>query len=351
MNLIILNRSLPLRILQHLVFWGLSYYLLVHFFASSSKIQPADHIYTAVFIITIAIGVYLNLYLLIPFFLNKGKYVFYFALLTADISGSTYLNQLTFEQFIDVILPGYYFISYFGFFDLLKFFTAFIGITSLIKLSKGYFLLLETRNQIITIQKEKSEAELNALRMQVNPHFLFNSLNSIYSLVLQKSEKAPGTVLKLSGIMRYIIYETRNEKVDLKKELDHMEEYIEIQKLRAGPLAKIEVTVSGNPEDRKIAPLLFLPLIENSFKHGIKGDTGPTFVILHWIIEENAVRFKAENNKGDTGKDVPGTDHGIGLMNLKKRLEMIYPGRHHLKITETDDRFIVNLDIQNHEEA
>ena len=205
---------------------------------------------------------------------------------------------MTFEHIIDFFLPGYYFISYFDFIDLLKFFTAFIGITSLIKLSKGYFLLLEARNQLMKMQKEKSEAELNALRVQINPHFLFNGLNSIYSLALKQSGKAPETILKLSEILRYIIYETRKEKVDLKKELEYMQHYIDIQKLRSGPLAKIEVSISGNPDNRKIAPLFFLPLIENCFKHGIKGETGPVFVMMEWTIGEDYIMFVAENNKG-----------------------------------------------------
>ena len=350
MKFSIFYKSFPARLILHLAFWGLSYYILVHVFASSSEIQPTDHIYTAVFLLIIAIGVYINLYLLIPLFLNKRKYLLYGILLILCIAGSTYLNQLTFEHIIDFILPGYYFISYFVFIDLLKFFTAFIGITSLIKLSKGYFMLLEARNQLMKIQKEKSEAELNALRVQVNPHFLFNGLNSIYSLVLNHSGKAPETILKLSEILRYILYETRKEQVDLKTELGYMQNYIDIQKLRSGPLAKIEVSIAGNPDNRKIAPLLFLPLIENSFKHGIKGETGSVFVVMEWTIGKDFIRFVAENNKGadDAGLD---RHQGIGLENLKQRLNLVYPGKHHFKITETEDRFKVELKIQTTDET
>jgi sensor histidine kinase YesM len=338
-------------LLQHLAFWGFSYYILVHVFASSSESQPADHIYTAVFLLTIAIGVYINLYLLIPLFLNKGKYFFYGLFLPACILGSTYLNQLTFEHIIDFFLPGYYFISYFDFFDLLKFFSAFIVITSLIKLSKGYFLLMEARNQLMKMQKEKSEAELNALKVQINPHFLFNGLNSIYSLVLNNSARAPEMILKLSEILRYIIYETRNDLVDLNTELEYMQHYTDIQKLRSGPMAKIEVKVTGNPRNRKIAPLLFLPLIENSFKHGIKGETGPTFVIMEWTIGEGFIRFEIENNKGQYDEIELNQHHGIGLENLEQRLNMTYPGKHQFEITKTKDRFKVVLQIQTAHET
>jgi sensor histidine kinase YesM len=351
MNVSIIYRSFPARLVHHLIFWSLSYYILVHVFASSSEIQQADHIYTAVFLLIIAIGVYINFYLLIPLFLNKGKYLMYGISLVLCIAGSTYLNQITFEHIIDFFLPGYYFISYFNFIDLLKFFSAFIGITSLIKLSKGYFMLLEARNQLMKMQKEKSEAELNALRVQVNPHFLFNGLNSIYSLALNRPDKAPETILKLSEILRYILYETRKAQVDLKRELDYMQYYIDIQKLRSGSLAKIDVRITGNPDNRKIAPLLFLPLIENSFKHGIKGETGPVFVILEWTIGEDHIAFVAENNKRETGDDELDQHMGIGLENLKQRLHMAYPGRHHFEITETANRFRVELQIRTTDET
>jgi sensor histidine kinase YesM len=347
MNIKVLNHPVPVRILQHLSFWGLSYYILVHVFASSSEIQPTDHLYTAIFLFTIAIGVYLNLFILIPVFLNREKFISYGLLLVMCIAASAYFNQLIFSHIIDFILPGYYFISYFRFIDILKFMVAFIAATSLIKLSKGYFMLLETRNQLMQMQKEKSEAELQALRAQVNPHFLFNSLNSVYAMVLKRSDKSAETILKLSDILRYILYETRKERVDLSTEIDHMQDYITLQRLRSGSNAKIEVTINGNPEQRKIAPLLFLPLIENCFKHGIKGETGPVFVFIKWTIEDDFIRFVAENNKGHADETPVDQHLGIGLENLKKRLNMAYPGKHSFKITETEDRFTADLVIHS----
>jgi sensor histidine kinase YesM len=351
MNIEPMYRSVPARIAAHLSFWALSYYILVHVFASSSEIQSTDYIYTTVFLITIAAGVYINLFLLIPVFLNKGKFISYGCLLVICISASAWFNQLTFSHIIDVILPGYYFISYFSFKDILKFMVAFTMATSLIKLSKGYFLLLETRNQLMTMQKEKSESELQALRAQVNPHFLFNSLNGIYAMVLKRSDQAAETILKLSDILRYILYETRKDRVELATELGQMQNYIGLQKIRSGPNATIEVTVNGEPKNRTIAPLLFLPLIENSFKHGIKGETGPVFVFIEWTIEEDFIRFTAENNKGQLD-DRPVDEHsGIGLENLKKRLAMTYPRNHHFEITETKDRFKAELLIQTGNET
>ena len=341
-----LNRSVPLRVLLHLVFWGLSWYILLHVFASSSEIQPTDRIYTCIFLFTILVGAYVNLYFLIPLFLNRRKYLLYAFSLILCIAGSAYLNKVTFDHLIDHVLPGYYFISYFDMKDLLKIFTAFIGITCLIKLSKGYFLLMEASAQLTALEKERSQAELTALRSQVNPHFLFNAMNSIYSLMLQNSGKAQDSILKLSGILRYILYETRNDRVDLKTELEYMKDYIELQKLRAGIQAKFDIRITGDPDNIKITPLIFLPLIENSFKHGIKGETGPTFVNIEWIIERNSVRFIAENNKSPEKEPLSAEHNGIGLQNLKRRLQMIYPGKHRFEISETDGRFRVELKIE-----
>jgi len=337
--------SVPARVIQHLAFWGLSYYIMVHVFASSSEIQATDHIYSAIFLFTIAIGVYINLLLLIPVFLNRGRFISYGILLSLCIIAATGLNHLTFSHLIDYLLPGYYFISYFGFDDILKFVVVFVGITSLIKLSKGYFKLLESRNALMKDQKEKSEAELRALRAQVNPHFLFNSLNSIYAMVLKRSENAADMILRLSDILRYILYETRKDRVDLSTELDHMQNYISLQRIRSGPNATIEVRITGEPGKRIIAPLLFLPLIENSFKHGIKAETGPAFVRMEWTIDDSSIRFAVENNKGEAEKEPGHQDHGIGLENLKKRLDMSYPGKHRFEISETEDRFNAELVI------
>ena len=341
----------PARIALHLAFWGVSYYLLVHVFASSSAIQVADHIYTVLFIGTMAIGVYLNLYLYIPYLLNKRHYLFYGIVLAASVLGSAWFNQLFFGTLVDYLLPGYYFISYYNFADVLKFMTAFTGITTLFKLSKAYFRLQEARNHLIRLQKEKTEAELQAMRSQINPHFLFNSLNSIYSLVLKRSDLAPGAVLKLSELLRYILYETRRDKVPVETELRHMEEYVELQRLRCGPNATITVVVKGDPGNREIVPLLFLPMIENSFKHGIKGETGPVFVNFSWIIGDDSIGFTAENNNGSAEEDELEPRQGIGIVNLRKRLELHYPDKHKLEISEPGNRFIVNLTINTCDET
>lgn len=346
MNGKLLIKVIRNRGIQHLLFWGFSYYILLHLFASSSEIQRIDFIYTGIFLGTLAIGVYINLLLLIPYLLSRRKYVLYGILLLGCLVVSAELNILTFTHLVDYVFPGYYFISYFEFLDVLKFLVVFLGLTTLLKLSKGWFLLMETQNRLTKIQKESAESELKALKAQINPHFLFNSMNSIYSLVLNRAPIAPEVILKLSNFLKYIIYEAASEHVALSSELLAMKDYVELQKLRAGEKATVKFDIEGEMDDLKIAPLVFLPLIENSFKHGIKGETGKSFTNIHFSVNENTVICRIGNNKGIAERIEAVEYHGIGLENLKRRLEMIYPDHHKLTIDDNGIEYNVELNIQ-----
>jgi sensor histidine kinase YesM len=338
------------RGIQHLIFWGLSYYILLRVFASSSEILKIDFIYTAIFLVSLSIGVYINLLVLIPYLLSRRKYILYTLLFLVCLIASAELNIFTFTHLVDYILPGYYFISYYEFWDIQKFLIVFIGVTTLLKLSKGWFLLMETQNYLTKIQKENAETELKALKAQINPHFLFNSLNSIYSLVLNRAPVAPEVILKLSAFLRYIIYEASSEYVELSRELDAMKDYLELQKLRAGKQASIEFHIEGDTDDLRIAPLIFLPLIENSFKHGIKGEIGDSFANIHFSVHGKKVVCEIRNNKGSSEQIETGDHPGIGLDNLKRRLGMIYPDHHTLVINDKGNEYHVTLTIQlNHE--
>jgi LytS/YehU family sensor histidine kinase len=208
----------------------------------------------------------------------------------------------------------------------LKFFFSFILISTLLKLAKGWFQLTEARGNLERLEKMHARAELESLKGQINPHFLFNSLNTLYAMVMKKSDAAPGYILKLSGLLRYLLYETTSPAVDLDKELACMSDYIDLQKLRAGPLATVSFEVSGSCAGKMIAPQLFLPLIENSFKHGIKGETGASFVHIVINISEDAIEFDIRNNCGYVDEVEKKGSSGIGLENLQKRLDLVYPG-------------------------
>jgi sensor histidine kinase YesM len=341
-------RTLPQnRLLQHILFWCFSCFVLLKLFSGQGKVEKIDYIYTALFHLTIIPGVYINLLILIPRLLSKKKYVWYLLSLLALIPASAGINITFFDKWVGYLIPGYYFISYYGFTDIIKFVTTFIAITTLLKLSKGWFMLSDANLRLSKLQKEKAESELKALRGQINPHFLFNSLNSIYSLALNKSEKTPEAVLKLSNLMRYIIYEANVDSIDLSKEVKYLRDYIDLQKLRSDNRATVNFDISGKLKNISIAPLLFFPLVENSFKHGIKGSTGKSYVTISLQTSGKKVSFIIENNKGFSD-DVENADFkGIGLENVRKRLEMIYPGENEFIVTDSGEMFRVELIINN----
>ena len=194
-----------------------------------------------------------------------------------------------------------------------------------------------------TLKAEKASAELALLRSQVNPHFFFNTLNNLYSLVVHHSDKAPEVVLKLSDMMRYTIYEGKKDKVPLNEEVDYLQRYIDLHKIRYQKEVDIRFE---KPEDIdfSVAPLLFIVPLENAFKHGVESlrEGAHIYAYLRTVPKERKVVFEIQNNFEDQGtKD----KKGIGLENLKKRLELLYPNRHKLTIVKEEDVFIVNLQL------
>ncbi|NME70424.1 sensor histidine kinase [Flammeovirga aprica] len=194
-----------------------------------------------------------------------------------------------------------------------------------------------------TLKNEKARAELQLLKSQINPHFFFNTLNNLYGLTVEKSDKAPEVVLKLGDMMRYTIYEGKEEKVDIQNEITYLENYIELHKIRYQKNVQIHF-INSVISDFKIAPLLYIILLENAFKHGVETLVENAYIFVE--IEElgTEVRFSIENNY-----DKALIDHriGIGLDNLKKRLELIYPNRHHLEFVNTIDTYkaILTIDL------
>ncbi len=334
------------RVLQHVLFWMASFIFLVNFFSASNKVEKIDYIYTALFHVSLVTAVYVNIWILIPRVLQKARYLIYFVCILALIYISAQFNQVTFDHLVDLILPGYYFISFYDIGDILKFVFVYVALTSLLKLSKGWFLLSQAEKQIMRIRQEKVESELKALKSQINPHFLFNSLNNIYSLAMGGSGKAPAAILKLSDLMRYMIYESNEEKVSLQKEIDFLENYIALQRLRSDQRSKIEYTKDGSPGELKIAPLLFLPLVENSFKHGVKGDPAGGYVRIHLEIRDRQLNLSLENNKGKVDEIEGQENSGIGLANVKRRLELLYPDRSFLEILDNGEDFQVKLELE-----
>lgn len=330
---------------QHTLLWGLSFYILLNIFGGSSSFQKIDFIYTAIFMVTLMIPVELNLFLLIPHLLNRKKYVIYALLLVSGLLLFSLFNQFLFNSMIDFFLPGYYFISYYSYLDILKFFLIFLVITSLLHLSKEWFELNESRQHMILLEKEKIDAELKALSNQVNPHFLFNSLNVLYSLAIKNEKETPEAIIRLSDILRYVIYESNRETVDLSAEVNLIDNFIELQQFRISPDANIQFEQKIEDEKFQIAPMMLLPLVENSYKHGIKGEVGKTYINMKLIQKGNEIEFLIENNIGQSSEPDENQSGGVGLKNILSRLELIYPKSFTFEIRDEEDVFGVKLKI------
>lgn len=207
-----------------------------------------------------------------------------------------------------------------------------------IKIAQEWF---KSEQQREVLKVENLNAELKFLKSQINPHFLFNCLNTIYSLAHKHSAQTEDAIVKLSTIMRYMIYESNEDKVQLQQELQYLEDYIDIQRLRMPDDIVVDYAVQGNPVGLRIEPMLLVPFVENAFKHGISY-AEPSFIAIAVAIEKSQVRLVVENSRFRQRVSEKG---GIGLQNVRKRLELLYTEDHDLEITEAENQFIVDLKI------
>ena len=222
-------------------------------------------------------------------------------------------------------------------------------------LTSFYIMLIATivrfgvdwfRNQKIQLELiNKSQAsELALMKSQINPHFLFNTLNNIYSLVNRHDDKALDAMVKLSGIMRYLIYDAQSDRVLLTKEIEYLENYLELQRLRLHNPGSIEYKLEGKMKEWKIAPMLLIPFVENAFKHGDKKAQSPN-IQIDLNVEANCLSFMVRNSIPFQKIEKDQTE-GIGLINLKKRLEILYKNKYNLKITERKSEYLAYLELK-----
>jgi len=206
----------------------------------------------------------------------------------------------------------------------------------------GFFWFIKQIISFFRLKNEKAKTELLHLKSQVNPHFFFNTLNNLYGLVGTDTKKAQELILKLSDMMRYSIYEGEKETVTLKAEVDYLKNYIELHKMRYHkPIdVKFEVEIE---DDYKVMPLLFIILVENAFKHGIENLSKDAYVHIDINAKNNRVFFEIENNFDTT---LAKEDNGIGLKNLKRRLELVYPKKHALSFSITENVYKAKLTLQ-----
>ena len=221
-----------------------------------------------------------------------------------------------------------------------------IGVSMTIALFGEFWAMYNQKEKdMLALEIEKTDAELKLLKSQINPHFLFNALNNIYTLSLLKSDRTSESIMKLSEIMRYVLYETGDDKVNLKSEIQYIKDYLSIFQLKSESEFHIQLNININPGEKFIHPMLFMPLVENALKHGNLNTSKDAFLKISLDEYDGHLDFKVLNSYDESETKEKDSASGIGLKNVKKRLELLYPGQHHLEINKENKTFTVTLNI------
>lgn len=329
------------RLLFHLLFWGL---LLGLPFINAlggednrrllylQKLFPVSLTNIPLF--------FLNTEFLIPRLLRK-KGVGPYLISLIGLMVSFFLLQMVMRQWIFqgnlmIVLKGH------GFFWT----TTFVLLVT--AAGTAYGLITALVDQEKARQEERQErlqSELSFLRSQISPHFIFNILNSIVYLIRSQSQQAEAVTLKLSDLMRYILYQSNHEQIPLEKELNYLKNYVELQRIRFDEDVDIRLHIDGEPGAQTIEPMLMIPFVENAFKHGVGMIVDPV-IDIHVQITENTLDFSVKNKIGKELPEDKDTSSGIGLRNVERRLELLYPKMHKLSVEKTDDWFEMYLHLR-----
>ncbi|GGD45954.1 sensor histidine kinase [Muriicola marianensis] len=327
------------------ILWSVIFLVLLYSFSHFNSPKKIDYIYTGSFLVTIIIPVLINLYLIIPIFLKKERYLLFALFFVINILAFTLFNRWVFNSLIDYVFPDYFFISYYSIPELTGIFFLFLTGTSLLKLAEDWIHFNTAENRQLKIKNQQIQMQLASLRAQINPHFLFNSLNVIYALALENKKTTKDAIVQLSEVLRYIIYDSNTSRVTLKEEVLLLKNFIGFQKYRKKEGDKIQFREDVENEDFSIYPMLLLPLVENSFKHGVPGKEDENFISIDFIQKGEEFHFRIENHiSGDT-EGSNGGYSGVGLTNLKKNLEIVYPDTHELEIKRNNNVFSVSLKL------
>ncbi len=343
-ELILVLKKIPI----HFLCWVLIWFFFRNFFSVGTSNQNFLFWFSSLLSIVTLITAYVFVYDLIPKYLLKKQYkkfvlytiysgVFVAAtILMIEVVGFVFYFNLEFKQMPAlttnpaVILVCIFFI---------------VILASGLKILKSNYKSLDEKktleNKFLQTKLELKEQELKFLKMQIHPHFLFNSLNTIYGFAIAKADEAPEMILKLSNLLDYILYQVEKPKVLLIEEVNHLEDYISLEKMRFHDTLKVNFSKDKLNDSLQIPPMLLIPFVENSFKHGVIID-GVLNVDIHLKTANNCLLFEVENSS----KRKEETSTGIGLQNIRKRLEMLYPAKHQLEIIENNDTFKVHLKIE-----
>lgn len=327
--------------LHHLLVWGILYGGWYFFRAKDFPSQQLAVQVTAIKVVVLALLIYTTNYFLIPKLLYRKKYFYFFSIYLVIIIG---MGLLKLKIIMALVYPGMEPFAQFKtrFYD--NIIPVFLLVTTgaACRLIKDY---LETQKRLTEIAQEKAETELKFLKSQVNPHFLFNSLNAIYFLIDKQNTEARQTLLQFSDLLRYQLYDCNAETIAIETELAYLQDYIRLQKLRKDTNYDVAVDIRNEIKGFNIVPLLLIPFVENAFKHISHHSGTRNFVHVQMSRNNGSFSFCVENSKENELQKtlLPG---GIGLTNVKRRLELLYPDKHQLEIENSEDTFKVQLRLE-----
>jgi two-component system LytT family sensor kinase len=312
----ILMNCVLMTLVHMALVYGIIYYFLPRYLSKNKKRADTTPL-LGIFIIMIACFNYLNF--LLTFSISTRMHFF------TKMPGMNYIIPIWVRQIV---------FNY----------PTVVGFALAIKLLKRWYLKQKETDQLV---REKINAELQLLKAQVHPHFLFNTLNNIYSFILNESDKAPEMIKKLSSLLHYILNDCNRQLVPLNKELSMIQDYIALEQVRYGDRLNLSLQIQGTAKNKMISPLMLIPFVENSFKHGTSRMLTHPWIRLDIQIEKDFLEFKLSNNKPENNNESFGKK-GIGLNNVKKRMALLYPESHSLNIIESEMSYEVVMKIALH---
>ena len=348
--------------IQHILFWLTVGVLMVLLFgpASGDNGYLQSFLFVCLLLPVLAGATYLIIYYLVPQYLLRHRFVLFGLYTTYTFIGAAWIAEMIvmvmlmfiYENQLSKINPRIHDIGY-----LMGTMVLVILPAIAIHVTRQWYRERETNTRL---EQEKLELELYArqkeldyLKEQMHPHFLFNALNNLYGLTLEKSDDAPELVLRLSELLDYMLYRSEQKTVPLTDEIRHIKNYLEVQKIRCGNRLNLSLNIDAGPKGYRIAPMLLMPFLENSFKHGVSATSGLSYVSVSLHIEDGHLRFGIINSLPT--KRSANEHHGVGLVNVGKRLKLLYGDRYVLQTDETEKEYRVELSIplerMSHEEV
>lgn len=341
--------------LYHIPFWCIYHYVWLTV-AFGNPLKAANNIFDSpygikysFYVIFEALAVYFNLYFLMPRLLEKRKFTLYFISLSLTVLATALL--IVFGYYFSSFATGkslkalygeggncfYYFMGY-----ALPSAFASMTLAMTIKLTNNW---LQTERTQQLLEKDKLETELKLLKQQFNPHFLFNSINSIFFLIHKNPNKASDSLAKFSDLLRHQLYECNDPQISLSKEIGYLTNFVELEKLRQGSSLKVEVETPGAFLDHLgIAPFILMTFVENAFKHVSQNSTG-SWIRIRIASNGLYLNLQVANSKSAQDNETSTAHKGIGLNNVKRRLDLVYPGKYILDLADNHDEFEVRLGI------